>query len=229
MDTSHVDRLVSTAFSYPLSSHPEGPCVDHSAISHQQGASYDPYNNDPFTPSNPPAPVPSHSPPIPQQPNPYSDPYSSGGNQYLANPHDGPQNPYTQGTGQGPQRAYTLGGSGYGDNVVPDSQVSPGYIPNPHAESYGNQPTMRTTSPTQMYSGAYQPTPVQSPGPMQAPKRPPGAGGPLPQRQPTLVNMTPDNDGYGPGPAHDSGQYADNPPTYDEHEPRPAGVWSTKS
>jgi len=230
MDTSLVDHLVSTTFTYLSFSHPEGPRTDHSAISHQQGPSYDPYGADSFPPpNNPPGPVPSHSPPIQQQqPNPYTDPYSSGGNQYLANPHEPYQNPYTQGTGQGPQRAYTLGGSGYGDNVVPDSQVSPGYIPNPHGDPYGTQAVVRTTSPTQIYSAGYQPAPSQTPSPMQAPERPPGAGGAGPRR-PTLVNMTPDNDGYGPDPAHEGEHYADNPPTYDEHEPRPAGVWSTKS
>jgi len=228
MDTSPVDHLVSTPSSYLSFSHSEGPCVDHSATSHQQGASYDPYSGDPFAPSNNPSgPVPSRSPPIQQQQtNPYTDPYSSGGNQYLANPHDTYQNQYTQGTGQGPQRTYTLGGSGYGDNVVPDRQVSPGYTPNPHADPYGTQPVVRTTSPTQMYSAGYQPAPVQTPGPMQTPQRQPGAGG---TKRPTLVNMTPDDDGYGPGPAHGSEEYADSPPTYDEHEPRPAGVWSTKS
>ena len=230
-------HLVSTAFSYPLSGRPEGPRVDQSAVSHQRGTSYDPYSTDPFAPSSsPPIPVPSRSPPIQQQPNPYTDPYPSGGNQYLANPHDPyPQNdpyhnPYTQGAGQGPQRAYTLGGSGYGDNIVPGSQAGPAYTPNPYVDSYGNQSPVRSTSPTQMYAGAYQPAPVQTRSPIQAPQRPLGAGGsgPLP-RQPTLVNMTPDNSGYQPGPTQGGGQYDDRPPTYDEHDPRPAGVWSTKS
>ena len=236
MDTNTVEHLVSTASSHLLSGRPERPCVDHSAVSSQQGASYDPYSTDPFASNNNPIPVPSHSPPIQQQqqPNPYTDPYPSGGNQYLANPHsaypqhDSYSNPYTQGAGQGPQRAYTLGGSGYGDNLVPDSQTGPGYTPNPYVDSYGNQPPVRSTSPTQMYAGAYRPA-TQSP--TQAPQRPPGAGGvgPLPKKQPTLVNVTPDNGGYRPGPAQGNGQYEDSPPTYDEHEPRPAGVWSTKS
>jgi len=229
-----------TTFGHPLSGSPEGLCVDHSTVSHQQGPSYDPYNTDPYaSPNNPPVPVPSHSPPIQQQqpPNPYTDSYSSGGSQYLANPHgaypqqDSYQNAYTQGAGQGPQRAYTLGGSGYGNNVVPDNQASPGYTQNPYVDSYGNQPPVRSTSPTQMYTGGYQPPPVQSQSPIQAPQRPPGAGGagPLSGKQPTLVNMTPDHDEYQPGPAQGRGQYEDSPPTYDSHEPRPAGVWSTKS
>ena len=199
----------------PSSGRPKGPCADHSAVSHQQGPSYDPFSADPS--NTPPVPVPSHSPPIQQQqPNTYSDSYPSGGNQYLANPHsayDPYQNPYTQG-GQGPSRAYTLGGSGYGDNPVPDNQAGPGYIPNPYVDSYVAQAPARSTSPTHMYTA-------------QAPQRPPGAGGAgQPPRQPTLVSMNPDN---GPGPARGRGQYEDSPPTYDEHEPRPAGVWSTKS
>ena len=202
-------------------------------MSSQQGASYDPYSADPFASNNPPISVPSHSPPTQQQPNPYTDPYSSGGNQYLANPHnaylqqDSYQNPYAQGAGQGPQRAYTLGGSGYGDNVVPDRQAGPGYTPNPYVDSYGNQQPVRSTSPTQMYAGAYQPTSVQTQSPTQAPQRPLGMGGAgaLPKKQSTLVNMTPDDGGYPQGGGH----YDDSPPTYDEHEPRPAGVWSTKS
>lgn len=225
MDTNNVEHLVSTASNHLLSDRSECPYVDHSAASSQQTASHDPYSADPFASNNPPIPVPSHSPPIQQQQqsNPYTDPYPSGGNQYLSNPHgaypqnDSYSNPYTQGVGQGPQRAYTLGGSGYGDNVVPDSQSSPGYALNPYVDSYGNQPPVRTLSPTQMYTGA--------------PQRPPGAGGagPLPTKQPTLVNVTPDNGGYRPSPAQGNGQYDDNPPTYDEHEHRPAGVWSTKS
>ena len=226
MDTNTVEHLVSTASSHLFSGCSECPYVDHSAVSSQQTASHDPYSADPFASNNnPPVPVPSHSPPIQQQQqqNPYTDPYPSGGNQYLANPHgaypqnDSYSNPYTQGAGQGPQRAYTLGGSGYGDNVVPDSRSSPGYTPNPYVDSYGNQPPVRTISPTQMYTGA--------------PQRPPGAGGagPLPTKQPTLVNMTPDDGGYRPNPAQGNGQYDDNPPTYDEYEHRPAGVWSTKS
>ena len=233
-----MERLVSTTSSYLFSGHPDDPCVDHSAVSHQQGTSFDPYNTDPYASNNnPPIPLPSHSPPIQQQqPNPYTDTYPSGGNQYLANPHsaypqqDSYSNPYTQGTGQGPQRAYTLGGSGYGDNVVPDNQMGSGYTPNPYVDSYGNQPPVGTTSPSQMYAGAYQPTPVQTRSPVQAPQRPPGAGvGLLPTKQSTLVNMTPDDDGHRSGPSQGSGQYDDSPPTYDEHEPRPAGVWSTKS
>jgi len=236
-DTCPVCHLVSTALSYLPSGRPEGPRIDHSTVSHQRGASYDPYSTDPFAPSNsPPIPVPPHSPPIQQQSNPYTDPYPSGGDQYLTNPHnpypqhDHYQNPYTQGAGQGTQRAYTLGGSGYGDNVVPDNQAGPAYTPNPYTDSYGNQPPVRSTSPTQMYTDAYQPTPVQTWSPTQAPQRPPGAGGagPLPRQQ-TLVNMTPDDGGYQPGPVEGGGQYDDRPPTYDEHDPRPAGVWSTKS
>lgn len=238
MDTSTAEHLVSVASSYLFFDCPDCTCVDHSATSHQQGASYDPHSTDPYGSNNhPPIPVPSHSPPIQQQPNSYTDLYPSGDNQYLANPHGAyPQhdpypNPYTQGAGQGPQRAYTLGGSGYGDNVVPDRQASPGYIPNPYVDSYANQPPVRTTSPTQMYTGAYQPSPVQTQSSTQAPRRPSGAGGagPLSKRQQTLVNMTPDNDGYQPGPAQGRGHYDDSPPTYDEHEPRPAGIWSTKS
>ena len=191
-------------------------------MSHQQGASYDPFSADPSASNNPPIPIPSHSPPTQQQqPNIYNDPYPSGGNQYLVNPHsaypqhDPYQNPYTQGGGQGSSRAYTLGGSGYGDNAVPDNQAGPGY--NPYVDSYVTQTPARTTSPTQMYT-------------TQPPQRPPGAGGTgqLP-RQPTLVNMNPDNGGHGPDPSRERGQYEDNPPMYDEHEPRPAGVWSTKS
>jgi hypothetical protein len=216
-----------------FSGRPERPYVDHSAVSAQQGPSYDPYGTDPFASNhNPPIPIPSHSPPIQQQnqPNPYTDPYPSGGNQYPVNTHgaypqhDSHPNPYTQGAGQGLQRAYTLGGSGYGDNIVPDSQAGPGYTPNPYVDSYGNHPAVRTTSPTHQYTGAYQPTPGQTYSPTQG-----VGGGPLPRKQPTLINMTPDDGGYRPGPAQGTGQYDDNPPTYDEHEPRPAGGWSTKS
>lgn len=178
----------------------EVPCVDHSAVSHQQGPSFDPYSTDSRTsPNNPPIPVLSHSPPI-QQTNPYIDQYSPGGNQYLVNPHsafsqhDPYHNPYTQGTGQ---RAYTLGGSGYGDNVAPDRQASPGHIPNPYVDSYGNQPPATTTSPTQMYRGGYQPAPAQALQPST------GTGGGV--------------------------QYDDGPPTYNEHDPAPAGGWSSKS
>lgn len=224
MDTNSAEHLVSTAPDSPLPRCPQSSHVDHSATSHQQGASYDPRSTDPFAASNnPPIPAQSHSPPIQQQqPNPYTDPYHSGGNQYLADPHGGyPQhdsypNPYTQGTGQGPQRAYTLGGSGYGGNVVPDSQAGPEY--NPY-DSYGNQPPVRTASPTQMY---------QTQSTTQAPQRPGAGGGPLPKKQPTLVNVAQGHGGYHPGSVQ-GGQYDDSPPMYDEHEPKPAGMWSTKT
>ena len=213
---------MSIAPSYPLPRRPEGSFTDHSAISHQQGASYDLRSADPFAAGN--SPVPSHSPPIQQQqPNPYTDTYHSGGNQYLADPHGGyPQhdpypNPYTQGTGQDPQRAYTLGGSGYGTNVIPDSQASSEY--NPY-DPYGNQPPARATSPTQMY---------QTQSTTQVPQRSPGMGGtgPLLGKQQTLVNATQGHGGYQPGSVQ-GGQYDDSPPMYDEHEPKPPGVWNTK-
>ena len=156
-DTRTLERLVSATSSYFLFDGSEGLCLDHSALSHQRGPSFDPYSINPHNSfNNPQTPVPSRSPPM-QQANPYTDQYSPGGNQYLVNPHsafsqpDPYQNPYTQGTGQGLERAYTLGGSGYGDNTVPDSQGGPGRIPNPYVDSYGNQPPARTTSPTQMY------------------------------------------------------------------------------
>lgn len=143
--------------------HPTHGSSYHSAISHQQGGSYDPYTSS----NTPPIPIPSHSPPM-QQPNPYTTQYPpGGGSQYLVNPHDPFQNPYTQGTGQGVQRAYTLGGSGYGDNSVLDSHGGPAHISNPYGDPYGNQPPVRTTSPTQVYGGGHQPTPGQSRGPTQ--------------------------------------------------------------
>jgi hypothetical protein len=196
-DTSTVDHPVSTISSSFLPDNPEGPCVDSPSVSHQQGPSY---NTDPYTsPNIPPIPVTSYSPPV-QQANPYTD-------QYLANPHsaypqhDQYQNPYTQGADQGLQRAYTLGGSGYGDNVIPENQGGSGHIYNPYVDSYGNQPPTRTTSPPQTYTGGYQPTPVHTQGPTHTSQLSTGAGG----------------------------RFDDNPPTYDEHEVQPAGVWSSKA
>ena len=198
MDTRTMGHHVSTTPGYPLSNRSEDVWADNSTVSHQQGASYDPYNQQ--TSSNtPPIPVPSRSPPV-QQANPYTDGYHSGGNQYLANPHDPFQNLYTQGTGQGLQRAYTLGGSGYGDNAVPDNHGGPGHIPNPYVDTYANQSPV-TTSPTQLYAGGYQSSHIPVQGSTQLSQQPVGEG------------------------VH----YDDRPPTYDEHDPRPAGVWSSKS
>ena len=112
-----------------------------------------------------------------QQANSYIDQSLSGGDRYLVNPHgafsqsDTYQNPYVQGTGQGLQRAYTLGGSGYGDNIVPDGQGGPGYIPNPYTDSYGSQPPVRASPPQTYTAGGYQPTPVQTQSSMQPSQR----------------------------------------------------------